>query len=143
MSIKVVECIDKGESVRTGMRLGQPGWVTVRAVDGEPLYSLHSLQVDKPSQWHTRGSCRETQNFGPLLSVERLQRSPPPDDNRVRARVSIVLGRSPPLIHINVRRSRNKQFHLLFVELRGFSEGEGNGHAGRLTIEISSFGMIS
>ena len=53
VSIKAVESTDKREFVRTCMRLGQPGWVTIRTMDGEPLHALHALQVDKPSQRHT------------------------------------------------------------------------------------------
>jgi len=129
VSTQAVESINKAEFVRTCMRLGQPRRVTIRAVDGKPLHSLHPLQVNEPSKWYTRGSCCETQNLGPLLPVERLQCSPPPNNDRVRACVSVVLGCSSPFVHINVRCSRDKQFHLLFVELDESSEGEGIDHA--------------
>lgn len=86
-------------------------------MDGEPLDTLYTLQLREAVEGDARSASSEAQNLGPLFSVERLQRTPPPDDDWVGTGVAVVLGRSTPLVDINVRSARNQQLKFLLVEL--------------------------
>ena len=99
------------------MRLRKTVRVAIRFVDREPLGALHTLQLHETAQRHTRRSRRETEHFRPLFPRERLERTPEPDDDRIRARVPVVLRRRPPLIDVNVGCAGDEQLKLLFVEL--------------------------
>ena len=92
--------------------------LSVCPMDRESLDALNALQVHKAAEWHTRCASREAEHLGPLLSVERLQRSPPPHNHRVRARVAVVLGRSSPLIYVDIWSARDQELELLFVKLK-------------------------
>ena len=99
------------------MRLWETIGVAVRPMDGESLDTLDTLQLGEAAEGHSRGAGSEAQYLGPLFSVERLQSTPPPDDDWIRTRVAIVLGRSTPFVNIDIRSARDEQFKLLLVEL--------------------------
>ena len=125
------------------MSLRQTVDLAICAVDREALHSLHALKIRKASQGYTRGPCCETEHLRALVTVERLECSPPPDDDRIRAGVTMVLCSTSPLVNVDVRRSRNQELHFLLVELE---KNVNDAHLYvpiRLTIEISSLGMIS
>lgn len=90
------------------MRLRQAVRVAICAVDGEPLGALDSLEVPKAIKRDTRRAGGEAEQFCALIPSEGLEGAPPPDDDRVRASITVVLGRSAPLIDIYIRRSRDQ-----------------------------------
>lgn len=87
-------------------------------MDREPLHSLNALQVYEPFERHTRCTSCEAEHLRLLVTIERLERSPPPNDDRIRARIARVLCCRPPFIDVYVWGTRDKEFHLLLVELR-------------------------
>ena len=99
------------------MRLRKTVRVAIRFVDREPLGALHTLQLHETAQRHTRRSRRETEHFRPLFPRERLERTPEPYDNRVGARVAVVLRRRPPLIDVDVGGTRDEELEFALVEL--------------------------
>jgi hypothetical protein len=84
----------------------------------ESLYTLHPLQIYETAERHAGGTGGKTEDLGSLVTVERLECSPPPNDYWVRAGVAIVFCRRAPFIYVNVWRAGNKELELLFVELR-------------------------
>lgn len=86
-------------------------------MDREPLNTLYALQIDEPAKRDARRARREAEHLGTLISRERLECAPPPDDDWVRGRVAVVLRRSAPLVDVNVRCARDEKFDFLFVEL--------------------------
>ena len=94
--------------VLTGMRLRQAVNLAVGLVDREPLDTLDTLQVDEAAERHAGCARSEAEDLGSLLTVERLERSPPPDNDGVGAGVAVVLRRSAPFVYIDVRGSRDQ-----------------------------------
>lgn len=82
------------------------------------LNPLHPLEINEAIEGHTRSASRKAQNLGPLFTIERLESSPPPYNDGIRACVSVVFRCSSPLINVNVRRPRNEQLEFLFIELK-------------------------
>jgi len=74
----------------------------------ESLNSLHPLEIDEPIEGYTRSAGRKAQHLGPLFTIERLEGPPPPNNDGVRACVSVVLRRGSPLVNVNIRRPRNE-----------------------------------
>lgn len=70
----------------------------------ESLDSLYPLEIDETIERHTRSAGRKAQHLGPFFAIERLESPPPPNDNGVRACVSVVFRRSSPLIDVDIRR---------------------------------------
>lgn len=70
----------------------------------ESLYSLYSLEIDETIERDTRSASRKAQHLGPFFAIERLESSPPPNDDGVRACVSVVFRRRSPLVDVNIRR---------------------------------------
>lgn len=101
----------------TCVRLWETIGVAVRPMDGESLDTLDTLELGEAAEGYSRGTSSEAQYLGPLFSVERLQSTPPPDDDWIRTRVSVVLSRSTPFVNIDIRSTRDEQFKLLLVEL--------------------------
>ena len=102
----------------TSVRLRQAVNLSVRLVDGEPLDALDTLQLDEATERYSGRASREAEHLRALLAVERLQRTPEPDNDGVGARVAIVLCRSAPLVYVDIGRSRYEQLQLFLVELR-------------------------
>ena len=101
------------------MGLRQAVDFTIRLVDGEPLRALDTLQFDEATERHSGGTGREAEDLRALLAVERLERTPEPDDDGVGAGVTVVLCRGAPLVDVDVGRSGDEQLELFLVELEG------------------------
>ena len=86
------------------MSLRQAIHFSIRPVNRESLNALNALQLAEAAERDTSCSSRETENFCPLVAVEGLECPPPPDDNRVGTGVSVIFGRPPPLVDIDIRR---------------------------------------
>ena len=87
------------------MRLWETIGVAVRPMDGESLDTLDTLQVHEAAEGNTRSASREAEHLRPLFAVERLECAPPPYDDRVGARVAVVLRCGPPLVDVDVGRA--------------------------------------
>ena len=86
-------------------------------MDRETLGTLDTLQLDESAQRYTGCARCEAENLGSFFTIEGLERSPPPNDNRIGACVAIVLGSSAPFVHVDVRGSGDQKFELFLIEL--------------------------
>lgn len=111
----------------TSMSLWQSVRVSIRPMNREPLRPLHALQISKPTQRHPRRPRRETQHLRTFVTIERLQRTPPPYDDWVRGVVPVVVCRCTPFVNVDLGGSGDEEFELLFVELQG---------RGQLSVEV-------
>jgi hypothetical protein len=87
-------------------------------MDRESLHTLDTLQIHEAAKRNSRGTGRKTEDLGSLVAIKRLEGSPPPYDNWIRAVVTIIFRCSSPFVHIDIRCARNEKFELLLVELR-------------------------
>ena len=67
----------------TGMRRRKAVRVAIRLVYREALSALHALQLDEAPERDAGRARREAEHLRPLLPVERLERAPEPNDDRV------------------------------------------------------------
>ena len=86
-------------------------------MDGEPLDTLDTLQVNEAAQRDTRRSSREAEHLGAFFAVERLERPPEPNDHRVGTSVAVVLCCSSPLVNIDIRSTGDEELQFFLVEL--------------------------
>ena len=84
------------------MCLRQSVRVTIRPMNGESLDTLDTLQIHEASKGYTRRACGEAEDLRPLFTVERFECSPPPNDNGIRASVSVVLCSSTPFVYVDI-----------------------------------------
>lgn len=109
------QCMGK-LTVEAGVRAGKPLLVAIVAVDVEAIDTIHALQFLEPVQRHLGRARDELQKLGPLFLVERAHRAPEPLNLLRGGSVVVVFSVALPVIHVNVRETRDEQLKLLFRE---------------------------
>src|SRR5690242_9059907 len=80
---------------------------------GEPV---HALELFEAVQWHLTRSCDELKQLGLLFLLESTHGTPEPLNLGRSSGVVVVFGVVFPVINIDIRKTRDEQFELLFAE---------------------------
>ena len=98
------------------------GWktvfATVIAVNVEPRETVHALEFFETIQGNFAGASNELQELGTFFLIERTDCPPEPLDLRRSGGVVMVLCVILPVIHVDVRKTRDQKFQLLVIKNR-------------------------
>ena len=102
----------------TGVRLRKSVGLSVSTMDRESLDALDALEIHKAIERNTRCPGGKTKHFRPFVTIERLERSPPPNNDRFRAMIADIFCCRSPFIHVDIWSTGNEQLQFLLVELK-------------------------
>ena len=109
------------------------------------LGALYTLQIIESTQGYPRRASGKTEHLRAFISIKRLERTPPPDNDRIRAGIPVIFRCRAPLINVDIWSTGYEQFEFLLIELIRVAliiEQLTGGNYQR-TIAIRSFGIIS
>jgi len=98
------------------MTAGQPVLRTEITMNVEPAKAIHAFELLEPIKRHFARAGHKLQQLGFFLLVEAADCAPEPLHLRREGRVVVVLGVVLPVVHVNVRQTRDEQFQFLLVE---------------------------
>ncbi len=85
-------------------------------MDVEAAEAVHPFKLTEAVQRHFACTGDELQELRSLFLVEGANGTPEPLDLRRGGRVVMVFAVVLPVVNVDIRKSRNKQFKFLFVE---------------------------
>lgn len=123
-------------TVKASMRTRQPVLVAIVPVNIELAETIHSLQLLEAVQRHFARARDKLQQLRALLLVEAPHGSPEPLNLWRTRRVVVILGVVLPIVHIDLRHTRDEEFEFLFGKDRDEVGRDNVIEAGQEGIEL-------